>query len=183
MTVDPKIWVDIISKVVPVGVITAIGGYFARKFQTESRKRRMREQLYREISNNNQTLVVRIALVTSIAGLRQAAPLHFTEKLDLSFSVWNFYNDEKRRDMLFDLKEAGAINRIYDKLSNIGNEEVPGYAHVRGKEAAAEIDDRLLDGTLDRKLYQKVSSPEAWKFMDELLTGKRKSYREFLNPI
>jgi hypothetical protein len=183
MTVDPKIWVDIISKVVPVGVITAIGGYFARKFQTESRKRRMREQLYREISNNYQTLVVRIALVTSIAGLRQAAPLHFTEKLDFSFSVWNVYNDEKRRDMLFDLKEAGAINQIYDKLSNIGNEELPGYALVCGKEAAAEIDDRLLDGTMERKLYKKVSSPEAWKFMDELLTGKRKSYREFLNPI
>ena len=180
---DAKSWVDIISKLVPVGVITAIGGYLVRMFQTERRKKRMREQLYREISNNYQSLVVRIALVTSLSGLRQAAPMHFTDKLDLSFGVWEFYNDEKRRDMLFDLKEAGTINRIYEKVSIIGNEELPGYAHVRGKEAAAEVDDRLLDGTLDKKLYHKVSSPEAWRFMDELLTGKRKSYREYLNPL
>src|SRR5689334_11356830 len=110
---EAKSWVDIISKLVPV--VTAIGGYFVRKFQTDSQRRRMRDQLYREISNNYQNLVVHVAMVTSIAGLRQAAPLHFTEKLDLNFSVWNFYNAEKRRDILFDLKEAGAISRIYEK--------------------------------------------------------------------
>jgi hypothetical protein len=180
---DAKSWVDIISKLVPVGVITAIGGYFVRWFQTERRKRRMREHLYREISNNYQNLVVRIALVTSVSGLRQGAPLHFNDKLDLSFGAWNFYNDEKRRDMLFDLKEAGAVNRIYEKFSSIGNEELPGYALVRGKEAAAEVDDRLLDGTLDKRLYKKVSSPDDWKYMDDLLTGKRESYREYLNPL
>lgn len=180
---DVKSWVEILSKLGLVGIVTAVGGYFVRKFQTDSRKRRMREQLYREISNNYQNLVVHIALVTSVSGLRHAAPMHFTDKLDLSFGVWEFYNDEKRRDMLFDLKEAGAISRINGKFSMIGNEELPGYAHVRGKEAAAEVDDRLLDRTLDRNLYQKVSSAEAWKFMDDLLTGKRKSYREYLNPL
>lgn len=180
---DAKSWLDIISKVVPVGLITATGGYLVRKFQTESRKRRMHEQLYREISNNYQKLVVRIASVTSIVGLRQAAPLRFSDGLDLSFGVWNFYNDEKRRHMLFDLKEAGAITKIFEKFSNIGNDELSGYAHVRGKEAAAEVDDRLLDGTLDSKLYKKVSSPSAWKFIDELLTGKRKSYRGSLSPL
>jgi hypothetical protein len=72
---------------------------------------------------------------------------------------------------------------VYEKLSLIGNEELPGYAHVRGKEALAEIDDRLLDGTLNKKLYKKESSPEAWHYMDDLLTGKRKSYRTELNPI
>jgi hypothetical protein len=180
---DVKGWVDLISKLVPVGVITAIGGYFARWFQTERRKKRMREQFYREISNNYQNLVVRIALVTSLSGLREGAPLRFTDKLDLSFNVWEFYNDEKRRDMLFDLREAGAISRIYEKFSMIGNEERPVSAVVRGKEAAAEVDDRLLDGTLDKKLYQKMSSTDAWKYMDDLLTGKRKSYREYLNPL
>ena len=179
---DAKSWVEIVSKLGLVGVVTAVGGYFVRKFQTDSRKRRMREQLYREISTNYQNLVVRVALVTSLSGLRQAAPMHFTDKLDLSFGVWEFYNDEKRRDLFFDLKEAGAISRIYEKFSMIGNEELPGYAHVRGKEAAAEVDDRLLDGTLDKKLYKQVSSPEAWRFIDELLTRKRRSYREFLNP-
>jgi hypothetical protein len=143
----------------------------------------MRTQLYREISSNFQNLVVRIALSSSLAGLRQAAPLHFTEKLDLSFNVWNFYNEEKRRDLFFELKEAAAINRIYDKLSRIGNEQSPGYAFARGKEAAAEVDERLLDGSLDKKLYQKVSSPEAWRFMDDLLSGKRESYRKSLNPL
>lgn len=130
---DAKSWLDIISKLVPVGVITAIGGYFVRMFQTERRKKRMQEQLYREISNNYQNLVVRIALVTSVSGLRQAAPMRFTDKLDLSFGVWEFYNDEKRRDMLFDLKEAGTINRIYEKFSIIGNEELPGYAPTCGE--------------------------------------------------
>lgn len=123
--IDVKGWMDLISKFLPVGVITAIGGYFARKFQTDSRRRRMREQLYREVSSNYQNLVVRIHLVTSLTGLRQGAPLHFTDKLDISFNVWEFYNDEKRRDMLFDLKEAGAISRIYEKFSMIGNEEPP----------------------------------------------------------
>lgn len=180
---DLKGLVDIISKLVPVAVVTAIGGYFARKFQTDSRRKRMREQLYREISSNYQNLVVRIHLVTSLPGLRQGAPLHFTDKLDITFNVWEFYSDEKRRDMFFDLKEAGAISRIYDKFSMIENEELPGYALVRGKEAAAEVDDRLLDGTLNKKLYQKMSLTDAWRYMDDLLTGKRKSYREFLNPL
>ena len=140
-------------------------------------------QLYREISNNFQNLVVQDALSTSIAGLRQAAPLHFMDKLDLSFNIWNFYNDEKRRDLLFELKEAAAISRIYDKFSCIVNEERPGYAIARGREAAAEVDERLLDGSLEKKLYRKASSPEAWKFMDELLSGKRESHRKSLNPL
>jgi len=171
---------DILSKVFPA--ITAGAGYFVRVFQTEGQKRRMRRQLYGEISRNNQALVVRVAACTSIAGLAQGAPLHFTDKLDISFSVWNFYNDEKRRDRLFELKEAEVINRIYDKFALIPM-DVPGYAHVRAREAAAEIDDRLLDGTLDRKLYKKVSSREAWRFMDDLLTGKRESHRKYLSPL
>jgi hypothetical protein len=178
-----KDWIDILSKFSPATLVGGIGGYFARVLQTGSRRRRMRQHLYREVSNNYQNTVVRIALVTSVEGLRQGAALRFTEKLDLSFNVWNFYNDEKRREMLFELAEAEAIHRIYDKFIVIGNEGLSGYAHVRGKEAAAEVDDRLLDGTLDKKLYREVSSPEAWRYMDDLLNGKRESYRAFLNPI
>ena len=176
---DAKSWADIITKILSLGLLTAIGAFFVRWF----RRRRMRQQLYREISSNYQNTVVRIHLVTSLTGLRQAAPLHFNDKLDISFNVWSFYNDEKQREMLFGLKEAGAISRIYEKFSLIGNEELPRYAHVRGKEALAEIDDRLLDGTLDKKLYKKESSADAWHYMDDLLTGKRKSYRTELNPI
>ena len=176
-------WLDVLAKFSPVSLVSGAAGYMARVLQTGSRRRRMRKQLYRELSNNNHRIVDHIYRVTSLEGLRQAAALRFTDKLDLSFDVWNFYNDEKRREMLFELKEAEAISRIYDKFSRIGNEEFGGYAHVRGKEAAAEVDDLLLDGTLDKKLYRKVSSPEAWKFMDEPLTGKRESYRRYLNPL
>ena len=169
-----KDWEDVLSKVSPVALLGAVGGYFVRVFQTRSRRRRMRRQLYREISNNNQNTVVRVALATSREGLKQGTAFHFTEKLDLGFSVWNFYNDEKRREMLFELPEAAVICSIYAKFINIGN-DLPGYAHVRGKEAAAEVDDRLLDGTLDKKLYRKVSSPEAWRYMEDLLSGKRRA--------
>lgn len=143
----------------------------------------MRLQLYREISNNFENLVVRISLSTSIAGLQQAAPLHLTDKLDLSFNVWNFYNDEKRRDLLYELNEASAISRIHDKFSYIVNEERPGYAIVRAREACAEVEERLLDGSLNKKLFRKVSSPKAWKFMDDLLSGKRDGHRKSLNPL
>jgi hypothetical protein len=68
---DVKGWVDLISKLVPVGVITTIGRYFARWFQTERRKKRMRQQLYREISNNYQNLVVCIASVTSLSTIKR----------------------------------------------------------------------------------------------------------------
>jgi hypothetical protein len=51
--------------------------------------------------------------------------------------------------MLFDLNEAGAITRIYEKFTVVLNDDSSGSRHVRGKEAAAEVDDRLLDGTLD----------------------------------
>ena len=47
----------------------------------------------------------------------------------------------------------------------------------RGKVAAAELDDSLVEGKLDRRLYQKVASEEAWAYMSELLDGKRESYR------
>ena len=177
-----KDWADILSKFSPVALLSGLGGYFVHVFQTMSRKRRMRRQLYREISNNFQNTVVRVALVTSVEGLRQGTAFRFTEKLDLGYSVWNFYNDEKRREMLFELPEAAAICNIYAKFIDIGN-DLPGYAHVRGKEAAAEVEDRLLDGTLDKKLYSKVSSPEAWRFVDDLFSGKRERYREYLNPL
>jgi hypothetical protein len=155
----------------------------SERTQSESKKNQMREQLYREISHNYHNTVVRIDVVTSIPGIREGAPLRFCEKLDISFDVWNFYNDEMRREWLFDLKEAGTISRIYDKFTSIGNEGGSGYAHVRGKEAAAEVDDRLLDSSLDRELYLNVCSPEARKFIEELLTGKRESYRKYLNPL
>lgn len=170
-------WTDILSK-----TLYGIGGYVVRVFQTANRRRRMRRQLYREISRNNQSIVVRVALTTSIAGIAQGAPLRFTDKLDMSFDVWNFYNDEKRRESLFELKEADTINRIYEKFARIGM-ELPGYQHVRGKEAAAEVDDRLLDGSLDRKLYERVSTKQAWAFMADLLNGKRESQRKYLNPL
>jgi hypothetical protein len=151
--------------------------------QSDSKKKKMQEQLYREIAHNYHNTVVRVAVVTSIPGIREGAAFRFCDKLDISFDLWNFYNDEKRREWLFSLSEAGAICRIYDKFAAIGNEGSSGYAHVRGKEAAAEVEDRLLDGSLDRELYLSVCSPEARKFMEELLTGKRESYRKFLNPL
>jgi hypothetical protein len=151
--------------------------------QSESKKKQMREQLYREIAHNYHNTVARVAVVTSIPGIREGAPFRFCEKLDISFDVWNFYNDEKSREWLFCLKEAGAVSRIYDRFAAISNEGSLGYAHVRGKEAAAEVDDTLLDGSLDRELYLSVCSPEARKFTEELLTGKRESYRKYLNPL
>jgi len=177
-----KDWIDSISKFSPATIIGGIGGYFAHVLQAGSRRRRMRRHLYGEISKNYQNTVIRIALVTSSEGLKQGAAFRFSEKLDISFSMWNFYNDEKRRESLFELSEAAAICNIYAKFVNISN-DIPGYAHVRGKEALAEVDDRLLDGTLDKKLYREVSTPDAWRYMDDLLTGKRESYRAFLNPI
>ena len=174
MAVD---WIGLAYK-----VLAAAGGYCVRVFQTVSGRRRMRRNLYREISQNYQNTVVRIAVVTSLTGLRGAAPMRFLDKLDLSFNVWNFYSDEKRKDQFFELKDAAAINRIYDKFSLIAMDG-PGYPHVRGKEAAAEVDDCLLNGSLDRRLYRKVSTPEAWHYMDDLLKGKRKSYRADLNPL
>jgi hypothetical protein len=178
---DAAKWLDPFEKLIPI--VTGVGGYLFRKFQTDGKKKRMREQLYREISNNYHNLVVRIAAVTSIQGLSDGAPFRFHEQLDLTFDVWNFYNDEKRKEQLFDLKEAGAISRIYNEFNNVVNDGSSGYGHVAGKKAAAEVDDRLLDGTLDRKLYLKVCSAEARKFADELLAGKRESYRKFLKPV
>jgi hypothetical protein len=172
-------WLDSIAKILTGGALGSATTWLGLR----SRRKRMKRQLYREISDNYQNTVVRIAVVTSYEGLKRGAALNFIDKLDLSFDVWNHYNEEKRKEMLFDLPEAGAISKIYGLFSAIGNESLPGYAHVRGKEAAAEVDDRLLDGTLNRKLYQEVSKPEAWKYMQDLLDGKRPSYRKVLSPF
>lgn len=178
-TISRMDWLDSITKILGGGALGSAGTWLTLR----GRRRRMREQLYREISNNYQNTVVRIAVVLSYEGMKRAAAMQFNDKLNLSFDTWNHYNDDKRREMLFDLKEAGAISRIYGAFSAIGNESLSGYAHVRGKEAAAEVDDCLLDGTLDRKLYKEVSKPEAWKYMQELLDGKRPSYRKELSPF
>lgn len=133
---DSERCADILSKFSPVALLSAAGRYLVRTAQTGGRKRRMRRQLYREISNNFQNTVVRVALVTSNKGPRQAAALRFTEKLDLSFSVWNFYNDKKRREVLFDFSGAAAIYSIYAKFIDIGNDlsnDLSGYALVRGQ--------------------------------------------------
>jgi hypothetical protein len=169
-------WTDILEKFSLPAV-----GYFARVAQTALGKRRMRTQLYREISRNYHKLDLQISVSTSLTGLRQAAPLRFAESTDISFDVWNFYNDEKRRASLFELNEADAIARIYDKLNLIGMDS-PGYAHVRAKEALAEIEDRLLDGTLSKKLFAKVSTSETQPFVTDLFSGKRERYRKLLRP-
>jgi hypothetical protein len=63
-------------------------------------------------------------------------------------------------------------SRIHGLLTAIVKDELSGYPHVPGKEAAAEVDDCLLDGRLDKNLYQEVSKPEAWRHMQDLLDGK-----------
>lgn len=179
---DTSKYFDLFAKLGIGGIAGCILTYLAQALLARRRKKRMREQLYREISNNYHKIVVRVSRVTSIVGLSIAAPFRFADNLDLSFSAWEFYNDEKRRESFFELKEAPAINAIYGKFLAIRN-DVPGYPHVLGKEAAAEVDDRQLDRTLNRGVYKHVSSLEAWRFMDDLLTGKRKSYRACLNPF
>lgn len=170
-------WMDIIEK-----IMLPAGGYLARVLQTTLGKSRMRKQLYREISRSYHKLDLQIHVSTSLAGLSEAAPLRFAEKMDISFDVWNFYNDEKRRSSLFDLSEADAITRIYDRLNRIGM-DLPGYPHVRAKEALAEIEDRLLDRSLNKRLFEKVSSPETRPFVADLLSGKREPYRKYLKPF
>jgi hypothetical protein len=169
-------WTDILEK-----ILLPIGGYLAKVFQTRFSKTRMREQLYREISRNYHKLDLQIHNSTSVAGLAEAAPLHFAQRTDISFDVWNFYNDEKRRESFFEISEADAIARIYAKFNQIGS-ETSGYAHVRAKEALSEIEDRLLDGTLDKKLFEKVSTPQARRFVADLVSGKRERYSKFLRP-
>jgi hypothetical protein len=170
-------WADTLEK-----VALAAGGYVARLLQTIISKRRMRRQLYREICRNYHKLDLQINLGVSRAGLAQATLLRFTEKLDISFDVWNFYNDETRRASLFEITEADAIARIYVKFTLIGN-DLPGYAHVRAKAALAEIDDRLLDRSLSRRIFRNVSTHETRPFVDDLVSGKRKPYRDYLNPL
>jgi hypothetical protein len=141
-------------------------------------KRRVRRRLYQEIAENKHKVVVHIARCTCIAGLAQGEALRFTENLGLSFNTWNYYTeDEGRKALLYRLDEAATIVSIYEKFKN------PGYPHVRGKVAAAEVDDSLVEGKLDRRLYQSVASKEAWAYMAELLDGKRESCRYYLNPL
>jgi hypothetical protein len=146
-------------------------------------ERRVRRQLYQEIAENNHRIVVHIARCTCIAGLVQVEALRFTENLGLSFNTWNYYTgDEGRKALLYRLDNATTIVRIYEKFTNIYADALE-YPHVRGKAAAAEVDDSLVEQKLDRKLYQSVSSKEAWAYMAELLDGKRESYGCYLNPL
>jgi len=172
--VDAHYWIEKV-----LAVLLPAGGYFGRMLQEKISNRRIQEQLYREISNNYYATHLRFATALSVEGFKQGAALDFNAKLDTSFHVWNHY---KEKDAFFQLKEAGAISRIYEKFHRI-KEDLGGYPHVRGKEAMAEVDERLLGGSLERKLYEKVSNPHAWQFMDDLLKGKRESWRKSLNPI
>lgn len=173
MTVN---WTDILEK-----VLLPVGGYFVGVLQRFGSKKRMRRQLYGEISRNYHKLDLQIHVSTSITGLAQAAPLDFAERTDISFDVWNFYHDEKRRELFFQLSEADAIARIYDKFNLIGL-ETSGDAHVKAKEALAEVEDHLLDGTLDKHIFEKVSVPKTRPFVADLISGKRERYRSFLRP-
>jgi hypothetical protein len=87
-----------------------------------------------------------------------------------------------RKALLYRSDEAATIVSIYEKFKNI-YADAPGYLHVRRKVAAAELDDSLVEGKLDRRLYQSVATKEAWAYMGELLDGKRESYRCCLNPL
>jgi hypothetical protein len=163
-------WADVISKLLPFA-----GDLF--------QKRRMRRQCYRELSDNYQKLVTRIALCQSVSGLAAGAPQRFADGLDLTFNVWDFYNEDRNRPLLHKLNEAGAISSIYEKFSMIGNESSPGYAVTRGKQAAAEVDDAILTQSLDQDLYKDVSTPNAWRYMQDLIDGKRQSWRSVVSPL
>ena len=62
--------------------------------------------------------------------------------------------------LLYRLAEAATIVRIYHKLKSI-YADAPGYPHVRGKVAAAEVDDSLFEGKLDRRFYQSATTKES----------------------
>lgn len=146
-------------------------------------KQHMRRQLYQEIADNNHRIVVHIARCTCIAGLAQGEALRFTENLGLSFNTWQYCTeDQGRKALLYELDEAATIVSLYQKFESIYSDS-PGYPHVRGKVAAAEVDDSLIEGKLDRRLYEMVASKEAWAYMSELLDGKRESHRYYLNPL
>src|SRR5258708_34204508 len=123
-------WLDSISKLVTGGALGSVGTWLT----VRGRRRRMRRQLYREISDNYQNTVVRIAVALSYEGLKRAAAMDFNDKLRLSFDTWNHYNDEKRREMLFDLPEAGAINPIYPLFTTNIKYGLPGDPPLPGKE-------------------------------------------------
>src|ERR1035441_8976839 len=87
-------WFDIISKFSPATLIGGIGGYFIHLLQTGRRRRRMRLNLYREISINNQYTAVWIGnYISTLKGMEPEGGQPFTEKLDLSFNV----RSEERR--------------------------------------------------------------------------------------
>jgi hypothetical protein len=54
---------------------------------------------------------------------------------------------------------------------------------VRAKEALAEIDARRLDRSLSTRIFRNVSTRESRPFVDDLTSGKREGYRQFLNPL
>ena len=163
-------------------ILPGIGGYGARTWQDRNKKRRMRRQLYSEISKNYHNIAIRIAVCTSLPGLREGAALRFTEKLDISFYAWNFNNDDKRKELLFDLKEAAEISQVYEKLNSILI-DLPSYAMTRAREAMAVTEEHLFDKTFDRGLYKAVSLPDAWKNMEAVLSGKRQKSRVSLGRI
>jgi hypothetical protein len=100
-------------------ILLPASGYVARMLQTGIGRSRMRRQLYREIARNYHKLDLQIHLATSIPGIRQGAPFQFAERTDISFD--------------------------YDHLNRV-TMDLPGYAHVRAKEALAEIEEASAIG-------------------------------------
>jgi hypothetical protein len=150
-------------------------------------RRRMREQLYREMADNYERLANRRKIVTSLEGIKRLSAERFLHELNLRFTVHDHYANETNGPF-FSLKEVTAISAIYSHFYDLNlmaqNDRDNGFeANQKAMRALAEFDKYLRVGHLNMKILEKVSHPNIYKYLCDVKQGKVESHEHDLSPF
>lgn len=168
----------------------AIGGGLVfktimEKFGERERRKRMRRQLYEGILLNYESFLERIRVATSTEGIKQGTPFRFKDKLNLYLAAWENYSSQENKALLYTLDEAATVQNIYESFEviNFVADDNPYDVLHSARAAVASVDEAILQGKLDKDLLKEVAAPSVWRFISELIEGKRESYKVALNPF
>ena len=121
-------------------------------------KNLIRKHLYEELASNYESVVSRVAISSSLEGLRQGTSNRFNDKLDIRFQMQN-QHIELDKKLFWSINEAHTLDSLYNKFNLIVLEMDPYRARTFSIEAAAAFERAAKDGKLDKALLKDVCTP------------------------
>lgn len=145
-------------------VLGGIAGYAVHSLKDYEKRRRLRQNLYRELAANYEEIVRVLRVVEENPALIPGFP----GNARLSFTYYNFAISDGK-DIYFDLKDCSILESVVSDLVRITNDAANfGRSGVHeGLMFAHHVETAVHEGRLNHRLFRKVCSPTAKAWLDD----------------